>query len=42
VEAFYNFAVTRFRIIGDVQFVRPGSADAPRAVYLGLGLYIRF
>jgi porin len=43
VEVFYNFAVTPwFRITGDVQFIRPGSANSPRSIFVGLGSYIRF
>jgi porin len=43
VEVFYNFALTPwFRITGDVQFIRPGSANSPRSIFVGLGSYIRF
>jgi porin len=31
-----------FRITGDVQFIRPGSANSPRSIFVGLGSYIRF
>jgi porin len=43
VEMFYNFAVTPwFRITGNVQFVRPASGNSSKAVYAGVGTYVRF
>ncbi len=43
VEAFYNVAVTPwFRVFGNLQFIRPASGDFPKAVYTGLGSYVKF
>ncbi|MGD9544599.1 MAG: carbohydrate porin [Methylocystis sp.] len=43
VEAFYNFAVTRwFRLSGDVQIIDPWNPVRTRASYLGLRLQTKF
>jgi porin len=43
IELFYNAAVTPwFRISGNLQFIRPASANFPNAIYAGLGTYVRF
>lgn len=43
VEAFYNFAVTRWlRLSGDLQIVDPWNPLRPRATYLGLRLQTKF
>lgn len=43
IEAFYNVAVTPwFRVTGNLQFIRPASADFPSSIYAGIGGYLRF